>query len=260
VESNAIEKESRNKQIKAIIERLKEMNESADPGNLKEDKKHPLSWLQEFIVDQYINLHGYVERERLFTLIEEAAEQRDRRKLNNLFYAAYYFTIDGHSMYKRLVRYHIPLGKIYSPEELLDKWNAIFLENGLLDEFETETQAIRFTKLHYKTTKKRGSGCRHTIVKENPFGFELIKPKVTQDEMKRPRKKKKAQKGQFTIEVGRSLLKSFSLTSDDDFTDEPDISEEFTLTVGKSLVDASFLRNLSKQDKSTSLNEVDEVE
>jgi hypothetical protein len=129
--------------------------------------------LQTEIVEQVIKLSEYINKTQVFQLIEKAGKQRDKRRLNNLFYAAKYSTMHINSLYKRLIRHYFPLRKAFSPEELLIRWNNVFVECSILTDMKSPTQAVRFTNLHFKTIKKRKDKGLHTIVSENPFGFEL---------------------------------------------------------------------------------------
>jgi hypothetical protein len=87
-------------------------------------------------------------------LIKKAGKQRDMRSLNNLFCAANYVIMHINHPYKRIIRHYFPLGKTLSPEQLLERWNKVFMECSILKKMTTSTQAVRFTKLHFKTGKE----------------------------------------------------------------------------------------------------------
>ncbi len=62
--------------------------------------------------------------------------------------------------------------------------------------FKTTTQAVRYTKLHHKIIKKKGTEVRHFISRENPLGLVLLayKPleyvnEVVETEMVKPKTK-----------------------------------------------------------------------
>jgi hypothetical protein len=172
VESNKINQKSREQQIELIIDKLQSLN-NTDPAFLLEDKFNPLSPIQREIVKEVIKLSKYIDAKKLLPLIKKAGKQRDMRSLNNLFCAANYVIMHINHPYKRIIRHYFPLGKTLSPEQLLERWNKVFMECSILKKMTTSTQAVRFTKLHFKTVKRKKDKGLHTIVLENPFGFEL---------------------------------------------------------------------------------------
>jgi hypothetical protein len=57
---------------------------------------------------------------------------------------------------------------------LLEKWNDIFIEGQIDKRLSTPTQAVRMTKIHFKT-KRRGKGKLHYLVEDNPFDLTLLR-------------------------------------------------------------------------------------
>jgi hypothetical protein len=175
IEANANEKASRKEQIRYVIDRLYVRPRSISPWGLLHAEEATLTSLQKDILFKWNKLYWYIDRDRMFQLIEQTGEHRDNRQLNNLFQSAFYLTLSPEVLYKRLVRHHIPIGEIFTAEQLLERWNTIFLEGGFLKKPETPIQAVRLTKLHYLLTRKRKAGLdAHLIKKENPFDFVLL--------------------------------------------------------------------------------------
>jgi hypothetical protein len=175
IEANANEKTSRSEQIRYVIDRLYARPRSISPRGFLDAEEATLTSLQKDILWKWDKLYWYIDRNRMFELIEQTGEDRDNRKLNNLFQSAFYLTFSPEVHYKRLVRHHIPIGEVFTAEQLLERWNAIFLEGGFLKKPETSIQAVRLTKLHYLTTRKRKAGHdAHLIKKENPHDLVLL--------------------------------------------------------------------------------------
>jgi hypothetical protein len=175
VEANTNEKASRKEQIKYVVDKLYARPRYISHRTFIDLEKDILTSFQKDIIWKWDNLQPYIDRDRMFELMEQAGEDRDNRQLNNLFQSAFYLTLNPEVHYKRLVRHHIPIGEVFTGEQLLEKWNAIFLEGGFLKKPETPIQAVRLTKLHYLITRKRKAGLdAHFIKKENPYDFVLL--------------------------------------------------------------------------------------
>jgi hypothetical protein len=174
IEKTDIEKINIADQINPLITQLQALHRAVTPKQLLVTHEKELTSLQIAIINWYYNVYKYIERDRLFELIKEAGTSKDRRRLNNIFLSAVYLTLDPRSLYKRVVSFHIPVGSTFTREELIEKWNLIYTEMGWSTQrIETTTQAIRMTKLHYKTTKRRNP-IGHYISSENPLDLSLI--------------------------------------------------------------------------------------
>jgi hypothetical protein len=184
VEDNKVDKQNREVQIKQIIEAIKRARElSISPLDLLYLKEVQLSSLQKLIVKKYNEVYEYLDSDQLLDLIQEAGNTRDSRQLNNLFLSTYYVTLSTSAHYKRQVKFHIPLKKSFTGEELLLRWNLIFDETGLHKRLDSPTSAVRFTNLHYKTIKRRRPKICHYIAEENPLKLSQVKfrPYVTDE-------------------------------------------------------------------------------
>lgn len=174
VDCNSIDKQSRQEQVSEIIDILRSYPN--DYLSLILSKKlYSFSAFQKNILLKYLDLSSFIENEKLIALIETAGNTRDGRKLNNLFASAYFFSMDPSVHYKRIVYYHFPIGKSFTGFQLLEKWNRVFMEEGLSTRrLNSSTQAIRLIKLYFKTNKLRSKETRHKIINDNPFKLSLI--------------------------------------------------------------------------------------
>jgi hypothetical protein len=174
IEVPNVEKIAKTEQIKQLLDKLKEFELEGIwfPQILIDESLSPF---QMKIAQQFVDLEEYIEKEMLYKYIEEAGGKKDRRALDNMFFAAYYLTLDEEVHYKRLVNYYFPKKRSFTDKEILEKWKMLSLESSLGKNFESAVQAVRFTKLHFKTTKRRASGKKHYIADANPYGFKLIK-------------------------------------------------------------------------------------
>ncbi|GAB3164188.1 hypothetical protein [Telluribacter humicola] len=173
-----INQEDRADKVTEIISLLRD-TQPGIPIDLQLDEDNsPVHWnqltpYQQEIATIYDNLCEFIEPSQLLDKIEEASLKPDRRMLTNLQLAGYYATLHKDFQYKRTVSHHLPLKQEFTREELLEKWNTIFSELGLHKAFDTLTQAVRFTKLHFKIVKKV-KPVRFKIQRENPLDFVIL--------------------------------------------------------------------------------------
>lgn len=173
VEFNDIAKINRQADILEIIEVLRNLPIDEDPNDSARIDLKKLSMLQKDIVNQFSQLYKYIDNKQLLQHIEKKAGERDSRGLNNLMFAAFYVTLPHTENYKRIVSQHIPLKSAFTKEELLKKWINIFVLSGLQVKVTSETHAVRITKLHFKTKRKKAEKA-HLIVSENPLNFKIL--------------------------------------------------------------------------------------
>lgn len=167
-ESNSIKlakKEAVSKAIEAITHTPKEL------GLMLRSKD--VTAIEKVIIRGYLNNLHYVDTEQLLSKLEEKASNRDLRELNNFLFAAFYESLADGELYKRIIKYQLPLGKEYTPSELLEKWNLIYIECGFHEVFKSKVRAVRITKLHFKTKKARDGA--FTLVSENPLKINVVK-------------------------------------------------------------------------------------
>ena len=173
VEFNDIATINRQADILEIIEILRNLPADEDPSDSAKIDLTKLSMLQKDIVNQFSQLYKYIDNKQLLEHIEKKAGERDSRGLNNLMFAAFYLTLPHTENYKRIVSQHIPLKSSFTKEDLLKKWVNIFVLSGLQVKVTSETHAVRITKLHFKTRRKKAEKA-HLIVSENPLNFKII--------------------------------------------------------------------------------------
>ncbi len=172
VEKNEIGKLDRIEQVKHVIEVIKNP-EITELKLVELQNEEKLTKLQRNIIKYYLDFKGLIAIQRFVMLMQQAGETRDSRKLNNLVLATYYFTLDKNTHYKRTVQHHFPLLSSFTSLELLSRWNIIFIEAGIHKQLETEIQAVRLTKLHYKLIKRKDP-LIFFIKKDNPFKLTLL--------------------------------------------------------------------------------------
>lgn len=134
----------------------------------------PLTDIQKYIVENYIEYKQYIDKDKLLELIHITGKKRDFRALKNLFTAAHYFSLNPLGIYKKQVQLHLPIGERFTSEELLHKWNIIFEESDLQIKIETTVQAVRWSSLHFKINKSR-EPVTFLIADENPCDLTLIR-------------------------------------------------------------------------------------
>lgn len=188
IEKNDLGIADRIERVKAVMDLVK--NPESELKHLNtfiEDKS--TNGLQKFLLMNIIEFTDFVKMDKFLSLIEAAAPLRDKRKLNNILLGAYYFTLDRESHYKRTVEHYISVNNKFTSKELLKLWNLIFLESGIHKQLESEVQAVRLSKLHFRLIKKRKdpnlateTEATFTIKNENPFKFRLIKARPFKDD------------------------------------------------------------------------------
>jgi hypothetical protein len=174
IEKDDYDVKDRTEQVQILLSVLRKMHSKETPKSLI-TKSSKWTAMQKQIIKKLSELNEYIDSERLYQLIEESGSKRDSRELNNIFSSAYFLALPPTSHFKRQVNYHIPIGHSFTGEELVKKWNDIFAEGFLLTTISKPVQAIRFTKLHYKTTKRKGDQKPHYIIGDNPYKLKLIK-------------------------------------------------------------------------------------
>lgn len=171
VESKSLAKGDREEQILSVIEMLRSIDNGKEPKDLL--REVGITKLQEEIIMQYHYLFKSLDNEQLLTLMEQEAKKRDSRSFNSLMLAAFFVTLHPEEQYKRIVNFHIPLKKVFTNEELLKKWNDIFIEMNMQRKLKTEIQAIKLTGLHFHTIKRKDNKTKkpigHYIKSENPL-------------------------------------------------------------------------------------------
>jgi hypothetical protein len=165
----------RRNQVAYIITEINKLGADEDPEDLM--NLQGLTRLQKDIVQNYHYFYKAIDNAQILSMMAEEAVKKDKRSFNNLILAAFYFALHPDEHYKRTVRFHIPLNSVLTGEQLLNKWNDIFVEMNMQKKAKSTTEAVRLTNLHFRTTirkdKQRKPSGRF-IKSENPRGFTLI--------------------------------------------------------------------------------------
>ena len=168
LEEKSIIKSSRLEQVKNAIKNIKE-----NPWNLDEILKSRFtSPIMRTIIKAYQKYCDYIDNDQLLNFLEKTGNKRDSRQLNNFLSAAYFVCLDEGQLYKRQVRYHLPLKKEFSVNKLLELWNQIFEESGFHQIIKSSVKAVRLTKNHFKIKKKRDG--IYILTGENPLKLKVI--------------------------------------------------------------------------------------
>ncbi len=131
--------------------------------------------LERFVLKVYVEFSGFLMKEDIIKIIKFLNKQ-DRRAFNNIVAAARFAILDKDNFIKRAITFHIKIDKKYSQKDLLTAWKNILTETGILKDIHTENKAVQMTKLYFKTSKDKRKGT-FTILKENPFEFNILKYK-----------------------------------------------------------------------------------
>ena len=140
---------------------------------------------QKKIVENYRELYRYIDNNDLLDKIEEAADSRDSRKLNNLILSARFSIMAPGDAYKRGMRHYFPIGIKLTTDEILKRVNTVFIENNIPTNIDTNTKAIKFIKTHFTLSGKSRKDGTFKIKDENPYKLVIQKVKKEAIDMSR---------------------------------------------------------------------------
>lgn len=177
VESLDVNEDERKIQVTSIVESLQNLEEGKEPLDLL--KQPDVTKFQADFINSYHYLYRSIDNAQLLTLMAKEAVRRDNRGFTNLMLAAFFFSMHPDDHYNRIVNFHLPLKSVFTNEQLLEKWNDIFLEMNMQKKLTSEVSAVRLTALHFLTTKRRDNKpprktIGHYIRRENPYDLTLI--------------------------------------------------------------------------------------
>lgn len=173
VESNELDMELRNKQIEDIIIRLPSITKEEIDIFLAEKD---VPYIQRKILESFRFLFEHIRRDNLIKKLKVVANSKDSRKINNFNLSAKFTILPVGNIYKNRVFKYFPVGEQFTKEDILTRWNIIFVESNMNKQFKFDefVGAVKFMKIHLKC-KRSEDGKRYRVVSDNPLKLKLIK-------------------------------------------------------------------------------------
>lgn len=170
VEKQDIEKIDRVAKIEKIISLLRGVQDEFDLDELA--SKKGFDPLQRIIINHFSKLYGFIEAKQLLDELSFVSQKNDSRELNRLVLAAGFVVLPEDDIYKMMVYKYFKQGTKYNSNEILKRWNTLFIEANLNSRIETTAKAVRQLKVHFNC--KRNNDGSYTILSDNPFDFIVI--------------------------------------------------------------------------------------
>ncbi len=170
VESNMIEQSNRLRLVQDIISLIRTNGSNLLDSGIEINRLSPI---QKKIVDIYTTYSFYFDNDTLINLIEEKANSRDLRGLNNLESSLNYSSLPTGNIYKSRVEYYFPINARLKPDVILTNWKKILNEMPFNNkEIDSTTEAVRLLNIHFKCKRKRDGS--YLIENNNPHNIKLI--------------------------------------------------------------------------------------
>lgn len=128
--------------------------------------------LQFQIMETYRQLRNHIKEDDIIRILR-MLNARDSRGFMNIKFSALFVILDENWQYKREVVRRFKVDSVFTREELVKEWNAVFAETNQSYSFSTETQAVRWSKLHFKLHKSRAP-VAFKIKDYNPEKFVVL--------------------------------------------------------------------------------------
>ena len=154
---------------------------ATDPDVIKIEEKLAYgksNTLQQEIMKDYLSIHGYLDKEIISKMKNALIGKRDSREYNKLLSAAKTIIYPKTYMFNQRLDHYFPIGKKFTPADILKRTNLLLTETFTGKKLETVTSAIRYLQIFKKVrrTKIKGESV-HKIISDNPFDLNILEYK-----------------------------------------------------------------------------------